>query len=41
MGLRGCGSACVEGGSAFGGGYGFAGARESDNWAKVCGLEVR
>ena len=41
MGLRGCGSAFVEGGSAFGVGYGFACMRESDNWAEVCGLEVR
>ena len=24
-----------------GGGYGFAGVRESDNWAEVCGSEVR
>ena len=41
MGLRGCGSAFVKGGSAFVGGYGFADMRESDNWAKVCGSEVR
>ena len=41
MGLRGCGSAFVKDGSAFGGGYGFTGVRESDSWAKVCGSEVR
>ena len=41
MGLRGCGSFFVEGGLAFGGGYGFASVRESDSWAEVYGSEVR
>ena len=37
----GCGLAFKEGGSAFGGRYGFVGVRESDSWAEVCGSEVR
>ena len=40
MGLRGCRSAFVEGGSALGR-YGFVGVRESDSWVEVCGSKVR